>query len=68
MLPLQKVGSSASSETQGQSDGSGETIGPFVRGKIRRVLHKTRTSRINGTVRVLFKTRLIFPPINGLNA
>ena len=28
------------------------TIGPFIRGKIRRVLHKTRTFRINGTFRL----------------
>ena len=32
-----------------------DTIGPFIRGKIRRVLHrtrKTRTFRINGTFRL----------------
>ena len=29
-----------------------ETIGPFIRGKIRRVLNKTRTFRINGTFRL----------------
>ena len=28
------------------------TLGPFIRGKIRRVLHKTRTFRINGTFRL----------------
>ena len=28
------------------------TIGPFIRGKIRCVLHKTRTFRINGTFRL----------------
>ena len=28
------------------------TIGPFIRGKIRRVLNKTRTFRINGTFRL----------------
>ena len=27
-------------------------IGPFIRGKIRRVLNKTRTFRINGTFRL----------------
>ena len=27
-------------------------LGPFIRGKIRRVLHKTRTFRINGTFRL----------------
>ena len=27
-------------------------IGPFIRGKIRRVLYKTRTFRINGTFRL----------------
>ena len=27
------------------------TLGPFIRGKIRRVLHKTRTFRTNGTFR-----------------
>ena len=43
------------------------TLGPFIREKIRRVLDKTRTARINGTKeafasyfrRVLAKTRLI---------
>ena len=42
------------------------TLGPFIREKIRRVLDKTRTARINGTKqafascfrRVLAKTRL----------
>ena len=29
-----------------------DTLGPFVRGKIRRVLNKTRTFRINGTFRL----------------
>ena len=29
-----------------------ETIGPFIRGKIRRVLNKTRSFRINGTFRL----------------
>ena len=28
------------------------TLGPFIRGKIRRVLNKTRTFRINGTFRL----------------
>ena len=28
------------------------TLGPFIRGKMRRVLHKTRTFRINGTFRL----------------
>ena len=28
------------------------SLGPFIRGKIRRVLHKTRTLRINGTFRL----------------
>ena len=49
-----------------------DAMGPFLRGKIRRVLNKTGTfcingtrhARINGTVRVLF---LIFPRINGPN-
>ena len=31
---------------------SGKTLGPFIRGKIRRVLNKTRTFRINGTFRL----------------
>ena len=51
------------------------TIGPFIREKIRRVLDKTRTARINGTKqafasylrRVSAKTRLIFSRINGPN-
>ena len=30
----------------------GTTLGPFIRGEIRRVLHKTRTFRINGTFRL----------------
>ena len=34
---------------------------PFIRA----VLILDRHARINGTVRVLFKTRLIFPRING---
>ena len=42
-----------------------DIIGSFILGKIRRVLNKTRTFRINGTVRVLCKTRLIFPRKNG---
>ena len=29
-----------------------ETLGPFIRGKIRRVLNKMRTFRINGTFRL----------------
>ena len=29
-------------------------IGPFIRGKIRRVLNKTRTFRINGTFRLKY--------------
>ena len=29
-----------------------ETLGPFIREKIRRVLNKTRTFRINGTFRL----------------
>ena len=29
-----------------------ETLGPFIQGKIRRVLHKTQTFRINGTFRL----------------
>ena len=29
-----------------------ETLGPFIRGKIKRVLHKTQTFRINGTFRL----------------
>ena len=29
-----------------------EILGPFIRGKIRRVLNKTRTFRINGTFRL----------------
>ena len=29
-----------------------ETIGPFIRGKIRRVLNKSRTFRVNGTFRL----------------
>ena len=33
------------------------TIRPFIRGKIRRVLNKTRTFRINGTFRLKFKRR-----------
>ena len=28
------------------------TLGPFIRGKIRRAFHKTRTFRINGTFRL----------------
>ena len=38
-----------------------KTIGPFIREKIRRVLNKTRTFRINGTFHI------IFPRINGPN-
>ena len=30
----------------------GNIIGPLIRGKIRRVLNKTRTFRINGTFRL----------------
>ena len=30
----------------------GKTLGPFIRGKIRRVLNNTRTFRINGTFRL----------------
>ena len=29
-----------------------KTLGPFIRGKIRRVLNKTQTFRINGTFRL----------------
>ena len=53
------------------------TIGPFIRGKIRRVLAKSRLIldkmyRLYGKFasylrRVLCKTRLIFPRINGPN-
>ena len=35
-----------------QRDEHKHTLGPFIRGKIRRVLHKTRTFRINGTFRL----------------
>ena len=42
------------------------TIGSFIRGKIRRVLNKTRTVP-SYLRRVLCKTRLIFPRINSRN-
>ena len=46
-----------------------ELITNLMLGQINRAVYtrknKTRTFRINGTVRVLFKTRLIFPRLNG---
>ena len=38
-------------ETEAFHQATVNTIGPFIRGKIRRVLNKTRTFRINGTFR-----------------
>ena len=32
--------------------GCSTSLGPFIRGKISRVLHKTRTFRVNGTFRL----------------
>ena len=46
-----KEGYDASCE-ESQKIGKPYTTGPFIRGKIRRVLHKTRTFRVNGTFRL----------------
>ena len=40
------------SEAQREKKTKETLIGPFIRGKIRRVLHKTQTFRINGTFRL----------------